>query len=66
MGRRMSTVLLKQRDLLTRRWRNVEALDPSELAIQIALVARLRRVRTLYLRLISAASSLSASMVLIS
>ena len=38
----MTIVPLKQRDLFTRRWRKLEALDPSELAIQIALVARLR------------------------
>ena len=38
----MTTVLLKQCDLLSRRWRDVEALDRSELTIQIALVARLR------------------------
>jgi hypothetical protein len=39
----MAIVLLKQRDLFTKRWRNLEALDDSELTIQIALVARLRR-----------------------
>lgn len=38
----MTIIHLKQRDLLTRRWRNIEALDPSELAIHIALVGRLR------------------------
>lgn len=39
----MAIVRLKQRDLFTKRWRNIEALDPSEAAVQIALVARLRQ-----------------------
>lgn len=39
----MTIVRLKQRDLFTKRWRNVTTLDPGELALHIALVARLRR-----------------------
>jgi hypothetical protein len=38
----VTTVLLKQRDLFTKRWRDVSALDPGEVALQITLVARLR------------------------
>jgi hypothetical protein len=33
---------MQQRDLLTNRWRKVKAPQPSELQIQIALVARLK------------------------
>lgn len=39
----MTIVHLKQRDLFTRRWRNVEQIDPSETGLQIALVARLHK-----------------------
>jgi hypothetical protein len=38
----MTSRLLKQRDMFTRRYRTVPALNPSELQIQISLVARLK------------------------
>jgi hypothetical protein len=42
----MATAIIKQKDLLTKRWRNVEELDPSEFALQVRLVDFLRwRVR---------------------
>ena len=38
----MPTVVLRQKDLFTKRFRKVPAIDPSELQIQIAVGARLR------------------------
>ena len=38
----MPTVVIRQRDLFTKRFRKVPTVDPSELQIQIAVIGRLR------------------------
>jgi hypothetical protein len=38
----MPTIVLRQRDLFTKRFRNVPTIEPTELQIHIAVVARLR------------------------